>query len=204
MNYNYDKDTKEYLSSNQGQNDPLENKELLSANATFTEPPAVATGEVAVFENNTWIVKTDKRGTTIYNTSDKTSKVIDYIGDVESGYTETAPQSFETWNGANWETDLAEYKKTKIAELETNKQAIFTDNYSTSAQQNDNFNREVLKDYREAGNDLSEDQLDELNNINNKRFKIYTLTATIKTKQDEINAAVDESGVNSVDLSLTW
>lgn len=67
--YNYSAQSGEYLYSSECQLDPLESKKqgkevgLLSANATFTPPPADEDGKVAVWNGTAWGLKEDNRGT---------------------------------------------------------------------------------------------------------------------------------------------
>lgn len=66
--YNYSAQSGEYLYSSECPLDPLESKKqgkevgLLSANATFTPPPADEDGKVAVWNGTAWGLKEDNRG----------------------------------------------------------------------------------------------------------------------------------------------
>lgn len=49
----------------------------------------------------------DNRGKTIYNTTTKESKKVDYLGEIESGWTLIEPTSeFDEWDGAAWVKNL--------------------------------------------------------------------------------------------------
>lgn len=65
--YNYDEDTKEYLSTSVAEADPAETEKqgkfipLIPANATLIAPPIVEINQVTVFEDNHWVIKSDYR-----------------------------------------------------------------------------------------------------------------------------------------------
>ena len=125
--YKFDKDTKEYLGTQTAQKNPLESGYLLPANSTFLEAPKVAEGQVPVFENDIWVVKTDKRGSWQVKIEDVTFSKVDYIGDAEIGYQfitdeeynkyQADNDSFKVINGVFVDvTDTQEYKDLKLRE----------------------------------------------------------------------------------------
>ena len=65
--YNYDKNTKEYLSTTIASADPMETKikgefvPLVPAYATLLEPPTTDKNEVAIFNGKVWEIKKDFR-----------------------------------------------------------------------------------------------------------------------------------------------
>lgn len=65
--YNYDPDTREYLSTTTAEADPMETKlkgefvPLIPSYATLTAPPAFGNNQIAVFESNEWSIKSDYR-----------------------------------------------------------------------------------------------------------------------------------------------
>ena len=71
--YNYNRDTKEFVNQTDASPNPLTSGEwLIPANATTDAPPSVGVGKVAVWDNDSWIVKDDNRGTTVYDTTPAT------------------------------------------------------------------------------------------------------------------------------------
>lgn len=85
--YNYHVETKEYLFSSKAPIDPVEtNLKGISmyarpAYSTFLKPPKTGKNEVAIFENNEWLVKNDYRGKEYY-TEDGEKIIINKIGEV--------------------------------------------------------------------------------------------------------------------------
>ena len=108
-NYNYNKDTKEYISTTQASENPLEKgKYLIPANATTIEIGTNKDGSVQVFDetNQKWDYIEDNRGKTVYDTTTKRESKVDYLGTIKSGFTELVPSEFDVWNGSSWEVDL--------------------------------------------------------------------------------------------------
>lgn len=60
--YNYSPITGEFLSQAEARLDPIEQKPMLPAHATFEAPPETAQGEIAVYSASTWSVLDDHRG----------------------------------------------------------------------------------------------------------------------------------------------
>lgn len=89
--YNYDKNTKEYLSTTLASADPMETKirgefvPLVPANATLIEPPTVEANQVAVFENNKWVIKADYRKNYKKVTDEFITEYIKDIGEIADG-----------------------------------------------------------------------------------------------------------------------
>ncbi|MDD3012629.1 MAG: tail fiber assembly protein [Candidatus Gastranaerophilales bacterium] len=121
--YNYNSMTKEYIGESIADENPLEEGVfLLPANATFLQPPNIAENEVAVFENDLWIIKADYRGGTFYSKTTKEPKVISEIGiQPDDTMTHLIPGEFDTWGSKlnKWTEDLilvskAEQEKTNL------------------------------------------------------------------------------------------
>ena len=116
--YNYNRDTKEFVNQTDASPNPLTSGEwLIPANATTDAPPSVGVGKVAVWDNDSWIVKDDNRGTTVYDTTTATgydeeiyaseSLVVDYIGPIKDTHaTSERPSKFHKWNETEWVEDL--------------------------------------------------------------------------------------------------
>lgn len=103
---------------------PLEAEQgvyLLPSGAIDVTPPEEKAGYVAKWQNNEWHYLPDYRGATAYSTTDKSTIVIDTVGDVPVGYTLLAPTNpLQMWDGRNWHDDdnaqktLLEQKKERL------------------------------------------------------------------------------------------
>ena len=84
----------------------------IAANSTTTPPPNVQAKEVAIFEDNDWVVVQDNRGTVVYNTENQQESVVDYIGDIKDGFTTISPSSqYDTWSVDMWVDQRTEQQK---------------------------------------------------------------------------------------------
>ena len=109
--YNYNKDTKEYVSTTQASENPLEKgKYLIPANATTISINTDKDGFVQVFDeaNQKWDYVEDNRGKIVYDTTTKQESKVDYLGAIKDGFTELVPSEFDVWNGLSWEVDTVE------------------------------------------------------------------------------------------------
>ena len=90
--YNFHSITKEYLTTVVAEADPAETKKqgkfipLVPANATLIEPPIVEINQVAVFENNKWIIKADYRKNYVKVDDNFQVQEITTIGEQEGFY----------------------------------------------------------------------------------------------------------------------
>ena len=120
--YNYNKDTKEYLSTTQASENPLEKgKYLIPANATSIAIGVDKVGFVQVFNeaNKKWGYVEDNRSKIVYDTTTKQESKVDYLGVIKSGFTELIPNASDKWNGSKWLLDITISLATKLSELET-------------------------------------------------------------------------------------
>ena len=110
--YTYNPQTKEYS----GEYEYFWARGLgIAANSTTTPPPALQDNEVAIFENDVWVVLQDNRGTVVYNKDDQQQSVIDYIGSIKDGFTTISPSSqYDTWCVDKWEDRRTEEQKYSI------------------------------------------------------------------------------------------
>ena len=116
--YNYNAETKEYLSTEEAQKSPLEkNVYLIPANATTIATIGVKEDEVAIFDGEKWVVEKDYRNQKVYSMETQQEQKVDYIGDIKDGYTLLQPFENCQWNGKKWELDLYKIKLQKIAEV---------------------------------------------------------------------------------------
>ncbi len=94
--YNYDKNTKEYLSTTLASADPMETKirgefvPLVPACATVIEPPKTGENEVAIFNGKAWEIKKDFRVSHKICDENFNIKDIAEIGEIEENYLVTA------------------------------------------------------------------------------------------------------------------
>ena len=90
--YNYDKNTKEYLSITLASADPMETKirgefvPLVPACATVIEPPKTGENEVAIFNGKVWEIKKDFRVSHKICDENFNIKDITEIGEIEENY----------------------------------------------------------------------------------------------------------------------
>lgn len=137
--YNYDKNTKEYLSTTLASADPMETKirgefvPLVPACATVIEPPKTGENEVAIFNGKVWEIKKDFRVSHKICDENFNIKDITEIGEIEENYlitTEMAklikenPDNFKIQNeeiAQKTEEEYQEFLNNKIKKEETEK-----------------------------------------------------------------------------------
>lgn len=137
--YNYDKNTKEYLSTTLASADPMETKikgefvPLVPAYATLLEPPTTGENEVAIFNGKVWEIKKDFRVSHKICDENFNIKDITEIGEIEEKYLVTAdmaklikenPNNFKIQNEEitqKTEEEYQEFLNNKIKKEETEK-----------------------------------------------------------------------------------
>lgn len=137
--YNYDKNTKEYLSTTLASADPMETKikgefvPLVPAYATLLKPPKTGENEVAIFNGEAWEIKKDFRVSHKICDENFNIKDITEIGEIEENYlitTEMAelikenPDKFKIQNeeiAQKTEEEYQEFLNNKIKKEETEK-----------------------------------------------------------------------------------
>ena len=137
--YNYDKNTKEYLSTTLASADHMETKirgefvPLVPACATVIEPPKTGENEVAIFNGKVWEIKKDFRVSHKICDENFNIKDITEIGEIEENYlitTEMAklikenPNNFKIQNEEitqKTEEEYQEFLNNKIKKEETEK-----------------------------------------------------------------------------------
>jgi len=137
--YNYNKDTKEYISTTQATENPLEKgKYLIPANATTIAISVDKAGFAQTFDEvkNTWDYIEDNRDKTVYDTTSKQESKVDYIGAIKSGFTELIPKITNKWDGTKWIFDIVSASTAKLSELKT---AYNTTNEADIAYMNTTF-----------------------------------------------------------------
>lgn len=137
--YNYDKNTKEYLSTTLASADPMETKirgefvPLVPACATVIEPPKTGENEVAIFNGKAWEIKKDFRVSHKICDENFNIKDITEIGEIEENYLVTAdmaklikenPNNFKIQNeeiAQKTEEEYQEFLNNKIKKEEAEK-----------------------------------------------------------------------------------
>lgn len=94
----------------------------LAANSTITPPLQESEGFACVWDGESWGLKEDHRGKSIYSTTDKSLKEVEVVGEIEDGYTLLAPLEFDSWSGAEWvdlrtEEEKLAYKRAQYPSL---------------------------------------------------------------------------------------
>lgn len=93
--------------------------------STDIDPGDEVTGEVSVFTGGAWIQQEDHRGTVVYSTADGLESVVDYIGEIKSGFTQLMPVTrFDKWDGGMWVTDNTAAHAADIAAAEAQRQQL--------------------------------------------------------------------------------
>lgn len=97
----------------------------MPGNSTDIDPGDEVDGEVAVFTGGAWIQQEDHRGSVVYSTADGLESVVDYIGDIKSGFTQLMPVTrFDKWDGVTWVTDNTAAHVADIAAAEAQRQQL--------------------------------------------------------------------------------
>jgi hypothetical protein len=87
-----------------------------------------------------WQIVIDYRGYTVYNTADKSSKIITTFGDIPTGYTLLAPATeFDDWDGTKWVLNETKKLQADIDAANKTKQALMND-----AQEHINIYQDML------------------------------------------------------------
>ena len=102
----------------------------LAANSTLKEPLEQRDGFSSVFDGENWVYVENHIGETIYSTTDKSSKTVKTVGEIESGYTLLIPSQFDTWNGEAWEDqrtkqEIDEYNRSLLPRLSKRQFALY-------------------------------------------------------------------------------
>jgi hypothetical protein len=105
--YNYHPVTKEYISTSQADESPLEpGVFLIPGSATTVAPAAADAGFVMVFENDAWAPKEDYRGTAAYATASGVESKVLELGPIAAGFTLLAyPGPSYSWVADAWAFD---------------------------------------------------------------------------------------------------
>lgn len=94
----------------------------VAASSTLEKPLKDKDGFVSVWNGSKWEYRESHIGKTIYNTETKESKDVDYVGEIQQGWTLLEPIEFGTWNGTAWADvrtpeQIAEYTRSLMPQL---------------------------------------------------------------------------------------
>lgn len=129
--FNYDTDTREYLSSSV---EYLAVGVGLPANSC-TEAPGEAKAGSAICRTadfSAWEYVADHRGVTVYSTETSEAVIISAPGDYPEGTTTLAPSTlYDTWNGSEWVTDTEAQRAADAEAADQQKAALLSEAQST-------------------------------------------------------------------------
>lgn len=74
----------------------------LASNSTLEKPLKDKDGFVSIWNGSAWEYQENHLNKTIYSTKTKEPKTVDYIGEIEQGWTLLGPIQFGVWNGSAW------------------------------------------------------------------------------------------------------
>lgn len=122
--FNYDGETREYLSSSV---EFLATGVGIPANSCIDEPGESKEGFVIcrTTDFTGWEYIPDHRGETVYSTDNGMVVVIDYPGPVREGFTSAMPATpYDHWDGSAGVTDIAAEQAANIADAETRRSQL--------------------------------------------------------------------------------
>lgn len=125
--YNYDGQTREYLSSSV---EYLAKGVGTPANSCIDEPGEKKEGFAIcrTADFTAWEYVADHRGETVYNTETGEALAITVPGDYPEGTTTLAPATpYDTWNGSEWVTDTEEQHIADVEAAEQQKSAFLAE-----------------------------------------------------------------------------
>lgn len=129
--FNYDGETREYLSSTV---EYLAVGVGLPANSCTDEPGETKEGFAIcrTADLTAWEYVADHRGETVYSTETGEAVPITAPGDYPDGTTTLAPvTSYDTWNGSEWVTDTEAQHTAEVAAAEQQKAALLAEAQAT-------------------------------------------------------------------------
>lgn len=129
--FNYDGETREYLSSSV---EYLPEGVGIPANSCMDAPGESKEG-FAICRNadfTAWEYVADHRGETVYSTETGESVIVSLPGDYPVGTTTVAPAtSYDTWNGSEWVTDTKAQHAADVEAAEQQKAALLLEAQAT-------------------------------------------------------------------------
>ena len=129
--YNYDGDTREFLSSS---SEYLAVGVGLPANSCTDAPGEAKEGSAIcrTADFTTWEYVADHRGETVYSTETGESVIVSLPGDYPEGTTTLAPATpYDRWNGSEWVTDTEAQHTADVEAAEQQKAALLLEAQAT-------------------------------------------------------------------------
>lgn len=129
--FNYDGDTREYLSSSV---EFLPVGVGIPAHSCTDEPGDIRSGFAVcrTVDFTVWEYVADHRGETIYSTETGEAVLISAPGDYPEGTTTLAPSTpYDTWSGGEWVTDAKAQHAADVKEAEQQKAALLLEAQTT-------------------------------------------------------------------------
>nr|WP_314602180.1 tail fiber assembly protein [uncultured Enterobacter sp.] len=129
--FNYDGETREYLSSSV---EYLPVGVGIPANSS-TEAPGEAKAGSAICRTKdftAWEYVADHRGETVYSTETGDAMMVSLLGDYPEGTTTLAPSTpYDTWNGSEWVTDTEVQHAADVEAADQQKTALLSEAQET-------------------------------------------------------------------------
>lgn len=129
--FNYDGETREYLSSSV---EYLPVGVGIPANSSTEAPGEAKAGSVIcrTADFTTWEYVADHRGETVYSTETGESVIVSLPGDYPEGTTTLAPATpYDTWNGSEWVTDTEAQHAADVEAADQQKTALLSEAQAT-------------------------------------------------------------------------
>ncbi|ELV1587262.1 TPA: tail fiber assembly protein [Escherichia coli] len=129
--YNYDGDTREFLSSS---SEYLAVGVGLPANSCVDAPGEAKEGSAIcrTADFTTWEYVADHRGETVYSTETGESLIVSLLGDYPEGTTTLAPATpYDKWDGSEWVTDTEAQHAADVEAAEQQKAALLLEAQAT-------------------------------------------------------------------------
>ncbi|ECA2630153.1 MULTISPECIES: tail fiber assembly protein [Enterobacteriaceae] len=129
--YNYDGDTREFLSSS---SEYLAVGVGLPANSCVDAPGEAKEGSAIcrTADFTTWEYVADHRGETVYSTETGESLIVSLPGDYPEGTTTLAPATpYDKWDGSEWVTDTEAQHAADVEAAEQQKAALLLEAQAT-------------------------------------------------------------------------
>lgn len=129
--FNYDGETREYLSSSV---EYLPVGVGIPANSSIEAPGEAKAGSAICRTKDfkAWEYVADHRGETVYSTETSDAMMVSLPGDYPEGTTTLAPSTpYDTWNGSEWVTDTEAQQAADVEAAEQKKSALLLEAQAT-------------------------------------------------------------------------
>jgi hypothetical protein len=142
--YNFNKETKEFISKTVATESPLEKGVfLIPANATITKPLDTKENFAVCFneDKQEWEYIEDNRNKTVYNKETRQESKIDYLGVIKDDVTTLKPEQFDKWDYTtnSWVCDEVEKEKSRVQNINSYTQSYIYLKYPQPKQSSANL-----------------------------------------------------------------